>query len=530
MPVFVVVLLIVILFQWLGSAYACEFSGPDEAAHLVTGLMVRDYIASGFPGTPITYAEKYYVHYPKVAFAMWGPLLHFTEAGWLLVFPSTRTSLLVLMAAITAGTAFLTYGAIVDEFGTIFGLVGAFLFVAIPIVQRYTGMIMADGLVALLDFCAAMAFGRYLNTRKPKDVLLFAAYTCLSILTKGNGVALVLLPGFAILFTRAFSVLKLRSFWIAVAIIGAIAGPWQYYSASALIGIADRPAAWKFFLPFGRSIVGFLGVALLPVIVIGIYKELIAPAWARTVDGKWAAAGALICSVWGFHCLLPGAGPEVRYMLALIPALLLFLTAGMSSIVGWIATPGIPGRTWHWVIAAAVVAIFLLTAFSIPRKSHYGFDRAAALIERPDFKDTVILVSSESEGGEGEGMLISEVAMREKRPSHIILRATKMLSQSDWLGAHYKLLYHTPAQIMSFLRSIPVGIVVIDSEPGSSGTPDYQLLRQAIADFPDEWEHLETYTGDSSKIDVYHLKSATGQARGKILIDLPYTLKRHIEY
>src|SRR3974390_765905 len=92
------VVMATILRQGRGNAYWSEFGGyPDEPAHYVTGLMIRDYVASGFPGSPVAYAENYYLHYPKVAFGIWGPLLHFTEAAWTLVFPPSRASMLALM-------------------------------------------------------------------------------------------------------------------------------------------------------------------------------------------------------------------------------------------------------------------------------------------------------------------------------------------------------------------------------------------------------------------------------------------------
>src|SRR6202035_5156727 len=57
------------LLQWKAGAYTVELSGnPDESAHYITGLMIRDYIASGHVTSPMTYAEQYYAHYPKIAF------------------------------------------------------------------------------------------------------------------------------------------------------------------------------------------------------------------------------------------------------------------------------------------------------------------------------------------------------------------------------------------------------------------------------------------------------------------------------
>ena len=161
--------------------------------------------------------------------------------------------------------------------------------------------------------------------------------------------------------------------------------------------------------------------------------------------------------------------------------------------------------------------------------AEFGFDQVARLVEKPEYKDSVVLVASASTGGEGEGALISEVALHEKRPSHIILRATKMLSQSDWMGRHYTLLYQTPEQVMGFLRSIPVGIVVVHNQRGLPGTLDHQLLRQAISVYSAEWERLGTYSEAESTIDVYRLKSAAGRRIGKIHVDLPYTLGHSIE-
>ncbi len=130
-------------------------------------------------------------------------------------------------------------------------------------------------------------------------------------------------------------------------------------------------------------------------------------------------------------------------------------------------------------------------------------------------------------------MLISEMVMREKRPSHIILRATKMLSQSNWFAEHYRLLYATPQQVMTFLSSVPVEIVVIHNERGAISFPHQPLLRQAIATFQNDWEHLGTFPqrrpSVASTIDIYRLKSAAGHRGGKIRIELPYTRWHAIE-
>jgi hypothetical protein len=520
-------LLVAVLFQILGNAYGSEFGGyPDESAHFITGLMIRDYVASGFHQGPMRFAEDYYLHYPKVAFGMWGPLLHITEAGWMLVFPPSRITALVLMALITALTAFFLYRALRDDMGSPLALLSAIMFIAVPNVQTYTAMVMSDGLVALMDFLAAMAFARYLDTENWRYSAQFGVFATLSILTKGNGVALVFLPLFAMIFARKLGLLKRGSLWVSAIPLFLVAAPWQIFSARMLNGIAERQPGWVFLPRLTVLVVTVLGVALIPLIAIGVYDKLIAN--RRTAGGKWPAAAALICGFWLFHWLIPSVGPEPRYAIAVTPPMLMFLMAGVERLARWIPKPALYS---HRVLAvsAAMVILFAATGFSIPRQQHHGFDEIAQLVERPEYKNSVVLAASE---GDGEGMLIDEVAMREARPSHFVLRASKMLGQSDWLGNHYVLKYRTPEEVMRFLESIPVELVVIDNEPGLTPAPYHALLKQTIAAFPSLWEHAGTYPqaqGTGSTIDVYRLKSAAGRTAGKIRIDMPYTLGRPIE-
>jgi len=530
--VFCCVLALTILLQTLGGAYTSEFSGyPDEPAHFITGLMIRDYVLAGLPESPVKYAEDYYFHYPKVAFGMWGPLLHVSEAAWTIIFPANRMSLLILMALFSSITAALLFSALLDEVAGVLAFLAALLFICVPTVQAYTGMVMADGLVALLDFCAALAFGRYLNSGKPRDSALFGIFACLGILTKGNAVALVLLPAFAIAFTRRFSLLKKPTFWIGPAIIGCIGGPWQYYSTRLLSGILERNAAGSFLPFYTKTIATVLGLGLLPFILAGLYSRFLAPALRNRLDGKWAAAASLIFSVWAFHSAVPAAAPEYRYVIAVLPPLLMFLMAGVAIAAERIRIPAVSPEYRVWSVAAVVLVVFFTTAFTIPHKLYHGFDEVADVLERPEYRDSEILVSSNANG---EGMLISEMAMRERRPSHTILRASKMLAQSDWNGQRYRATYTTPEQILNYLRRIGVSIVVIDNDPGSDSFAHHALLRKTIEAFPSEWSAVGTYPRQrepqiAAHIDVYKLRSEPGSHRDKIRIDLPHTLGHEIE-
>jgi hypothetical protein len=72
--VFAALLGSVVILQVLAGAYASGFGGyPDEPAHLVSSLMVRDFLAGLDFRHPWQFAQQYYFHYPKVAIGVWPP-------------------------------------------------------------------------------------------------------------------------------------------------------------------------------------------------------------------------------------------------------------------------------------------------------------------------------------------------------------------------------------------------------------------------------------------------------------------------
>src|SRR5262245_31282128 len=101
---------LITVLQLLSGAYRSEFgSHSDEPAHVVTGLMVRDYLASPDWYSPLAFAKDYYAHYPKVALGHWPPAFYVLEAIWMLLFGATRASLLVLIACLSAMLDYLIY-------------------------------------------------------------------------------------------------------------------------------------------------------------------------------------------------------------------------------------------------------------------------------------------------------------------------------------------------------------------------------------------------------------------------------------
>ena len=532
--IFALLMAAAVTLQWLAGAYSSELSGyPDEPSHYVTGLMIRDYIASGFATTPVRFAENFYVHYPKVAFGMWGPLLHAVEGVWMLPFSPSRTSVMLLMALITAALAFTLARVVGREFGPYAALASGLLLVSVYVVQVYGAMVMADPLCALMELWALLSFGRYLDSQRRRDAIWFGVFACLSILTKGNGMALVLLPPLALILTRRFALVKSRDFWIPAVMVLAIAGPWQYFSSRMLYGIGDRRyASWSIASAYFPMFLDILGPWLLPFALAGFYDRVIRPFPARKVEGRWAAAAAMPVAFWVFHAVVPSAAAETRYTAAVVAPILMFFVAGVAWVASSIPPRSLPFPVRAGVLALGAACVFAATTFTIPRKLSYGFSELAEeLVNRPDLRDTVWLVSSEAEG---EGMLIAEVAMRERRPGHILLRASKMLALVDWDGGRYESLLPTPEQSLAYLESVPVRLLIIDRNPSRYPLAHHASLLKMLAKYPDHWQLIGTYpravpvTAPNSRIEVYRLLTQENKPVGAIEINLQYTLGRTI--
>lgn len=502
---------IVVGLQVASGAYHCEFGGyPDEPAHYVTSLMVRDYIAQMHWFSPTQFAEDYYAHYPKVAMGHWPPLLYVVQGAWMLIFSPARASVLLELALLTAILAFSVYALVKARFGWAAGVAAALLLACLPEIQLYTDEIMAETLLILVSLWGAVFFARYLDSERWRDSLWFGIFSALAVMTKGNGWELAFVPPVALILTRRWRLLSRASFWLPVLVVVVTCLPWQIWSfpmAHRGWTGGDQPNVSYTLEAMGeflKVLGGFMGPVLTAVAVVGIAVTVVVPFFRGSVEAFWAVMLALIFGVWAFHVLIP-AGIESRKMIVAIPALILFLFAGTKWIADRIPV-GVRLARWRPAALMALLAVvFAFQTFAIPREIHYGFTEAAAFIAaKKDPRDLVVLVSSERDG---EGMLVSEVAMQEHRPTHTILRGTKALSTSDWTGGAYKSLFKSSADLQAYLVTTGVGLVVTDTYPSKIRYMHHQLLLQAIRDNPRSWQLLETFPtgkpGPSDQIQVY---------------------------
>lgn len=509
---FVLFLAVILFLQFASGAYHAEFAGyPDEPAHYVTSLMVREYITH--PNlSPIQFARDYYYHYPKVALGHWPPVLYAIQALWMILFSPSRASVLIELAVTTAFLAYSIYSEVRRLFGQRFGwsagVLAGLLTLCLPLVQRYTDEEMAETLLTLLCFWSAIYFARYIDSGRWQDSAWFGIFFSLAILTKGNGWLLALIPPLSLLLMRRLRLFLRPSFWVSALIVVCLCLPWQLMTMQmAERGWAggSRPsvsytldALWRFLV----ILVQIAGPVLSVFIAIGIVIAVVLPLFRKSLASRPAVLAALLLATWIFHSAVP-AGVEDRKMIIAVPALIVFLFIGSVWIADRLPLHG-PLALWRrTVLAALIAALFFTETFAIPHYRHYGYSEAAAFIASdPGLRNATILVSSPSFG---EGLLISEVAMREPRPRDVIIRATKALAEVDWNVTRYKSRFSTPPQVLAYLDYRRTTAVVTDTFPPAGAFLHDTLLKEAIRQNPARFELIATFPNSSNAVGQVQL-------------------------
>jgi len=515
----------------VSGAFRAEFGEyPDEPSHFVTSLMVRDYVAGGAASPPMRYALDYYLHFPKVALGHYPPLLYVIQAAWMLVLPASKASLLVLNAILIALTGVLMYGAVQREFGRWAGAGVAFLWVGLPLVQTFGGMVMAEALAALLLFGAAVCYGRYLDNPRLRNAAAFGLLAALAILTKQLAVLLALVPLIAAPLARRARLATRTSFWVPALLVAGLAGPWYVFVHLRLLSSGIGALSGRTLDPVTVSsqagfLVGSFGYALIALATLGFWSRIVWPAVrGRPVPGSWAAQAACLVAFAIIRFPLPAAGVEARYLFTIQPTMLLFAAAGVALLAERLSGYVLDRAKWAWVLSLAVGLSLALWTFRIPHRRYHGYSEAAALVlEDPEMRDNVSLICADASG---EGAFVAAVAEGGSRSGHIVLRANKVLASTNWNGTSYQARFTTPEDLQRYMESVPVRTLAVQPGPGPPGHLHWGLVRDMLREYPDRWTLIGSFpklrppSEPGAGVEVYRLNGQEGKPRVRLSIRL----------
>ncbi len=485
---------LVVVVQVSDGAYRSDLAThSDEAAHFVTATLLLDYLGTAFGTNPVSFAYEYYAHYPKVAFGHWPPLFYVIQAAWYALVGTSPAAGLLLIGVIAATAGALLAVRLQRWFGAVnASLVLGVMFV-VPVVRVSSAALMPDMLAALFVLLALLAFCDRTEPGVRWASPWFAVWASAAILTKAS--ALSLLP-FAVVGQLLLPTIAARRptprgrAWIASGLL--ILTPLAVLGLAEWTGLRPFPSLDE--LPALRDRIQFLTrlpqIVPWPLLVVALVGSVgaIRPDPDDPRRMVVLRASVLLLAAWLGAQILVRDMVEDRYFLpALFPLFILF-AAGLNRLANT-ATAWTQARwrvpAWRnaatgWGVTAALClwSVGAMPVATAPRRS--GYSAVADAVSSAGGGPAVLVASDPR----GEGALIVAALMRDDRSNRVIVRASKLLASSDWMGGYYQPLATSPAQVLALLDAVPIRFIVLDEEGSvdEQGRPHHQLLERAIVE------------------------------------------------
>lgn len=484
---FLVCTFLILFFQRLNGGFASDLGGdPDEAAHAVTALMVRDYVVDGLGQPPMQFAQQYYEAFPRVALGHYPPLYYILSVPFLI--PRASTSALFLLQALSlAGLATLTYHIGRRLFPRAQAAAAGIGVIALPLALKLSLHVMSDVLLALLCLWAAILWAWYLRSPSIGRALVWGCVAAGAILTKGSGIGLCLLPPVATLLAGKWRLALTGSWWCSALPVAVLAAPWMLYSTNISKEGMTELSPWQYFLqavPYHlKAMPAVFGWPLTMLGAAGVVGGLITGWRRRALLPETASLAGMAVGMTAVLLLVP-VGLSTRYMLTLAPATLLAATAALDWVQG--------GRlaSMSKVFLIFTCNYLLLPPDSIMRKEVSGFNEA---VLRSGVSSLIVsqqswLVASDPRG---EGAVIAAAAFNcpQRSPSKLtVYRGSKELSSSDWMGRGYHSAFNSTEDLLGHLRRLNITRVFVDlSVPSNLRTAHELLLETAMRDATATW-------------------------------------------
>ena len=191
------------------GAYRTERGNfPDEAGHFMNGMLVRDYLTDGLGENPMQFARQYYLNYPKIAPGMWPPLYHgllgiFLLPGWP---PETAALLLIGLAAAWTGWRLFRILSLLTTRRLAFAIAAAFL--CTPVIVNLSSAVMLDIVIAAFALEATYWLALFVGSGHWRHAALYGLFAAGGCLTKGNGLAILLMPPLVAIFARRLDLFR----------------------------------------------------------------------------------------------------------------------------------------------------------------------------------------------------------------------------------------------------------------------------------------------------------------------------------
>ncbi len=529
-----ILFLLTFTLQYVNAAKDQELAqSADEPSHVVSAVMIHDYIAAGMPAPPMKYAEAYYARYPKVAIGHWPPLLYVVGAFWMLVLGVSRHSLLLLSGTITTILAVLLANWVRRMYGPLLGLLAGAAFIALHSTQSKSDAFMLDMGVALASFAAALLMERFFRQDNRRTAIWMGLAVSAAMLVKGNGMALILMVGLMLLATRRWDMLRRPYLYLAGLVVILVGFPWQLLTIRLLSRsqIVNHPGPAIFLQNLQHYSEVLLREFTLPVAILAAIG-LVLGFWRARDEERCdtlpvLSMACLFSATVLFHSIVPIVDVvDSRYMTAALPPGIALFLAGCDWLARLLPRGRLsPAARMSILAVVALVTAAGLGAFRPVGRQVLGFSRAADLAINANGSCCTMLICSDATG---EGAFISEMAFRDRDINRVVLRATKLISESPWNGTTVRMLFRDDGDLARSLDANAVDVVVVDRTATEYPQARDQLLA-ALRREPAKWSPSEVPGRFERKLSIYTRIERSGLMRNTVRIPMAYSLGHFVE-
>ena len=468
------------------GAWTSDLGGdPDEAAHAVTSLMVRDFLDGGWRQPPLGFAKRFYADFPKVALGHYPPGYYCLAGVWLLPVASIK-SLLLLQASLSACLSALVYRLASKLVSLPGAIVAGLLMAVLPVSLGQIQLVMSDTLLTLLCLLSVALWRDYLNHPSMGRAAGFGLMAATAILTKGSAMGLCVVPPVATALVGRWQLLKTPSWWFSGLPVAVLAGPWMFFSTKITAeGMIHRPL--HEFVPeaatyYGRAMPHTLGWVLSILAFAGLVR-LSTTAWNHVRGGALAASLCAMLAGMLLIIFVVPAGLNDRYLLPVMPVLLVGALLMADHLCAMLPRH-------RWMALLSVTAGGFMHVVDWPTKEVHGFGTVVAQSGIPASATDASnwLVASDPRG---EGAIIAAAAFNcpQRSPSTLrVYRGSKELASSDWMGRDYQSPFADETALLNHLDKLHVSRVFVDlSGPVAKRLPHEKLLHAAMESADNHW-------------------------------------------
>jgi hypothetical protein len=476
--------------QYALGAYQASFGiYPDEPAHFMSGVLVRDYLLSGQMQHPGTFAADYYFHRPYMGIGYWPPLFYAMQGVWYVVAGLGRTQAVILAGILTwllGGSVFVI--AVRLGFGFIRSFSAAAVFCLLPLIQWSSCAILTDITVALFCLWALIANARFFETFDLRSALWWALWISCAVMTKSLALFIGMVPVAYIVATGRLGILKKPNLWIAALAVAAACGPWTVFATRFVsAGFEDTrepllARASHMFRGLGHNSNWILTVLFcLATLIVLVNWKRVSILEQLLVIQPFTVAALILAAPTGI---------ETRYLIPAYAALVLTVLAALRIVEQRFAALA-DGR---WISAACLIGLcgYGLWAWKRvdPLPNQDARRLTAQVVEDSSLRGAAVLVPSNL-----EGPVIAEFAVREQGDlDRILVRPNKLFARINWTNTRYEPRFKTVEEVHQVLEQSPISVVILPQNTKDQ-RPHDQLIHNALVSKSGEWSSQSTVNG-----------------------------------